>query len=506
MRRATRELGRDEHRIQGSRSPIQRRYQSNVGTQLPRTSLSAFRVPIRPWNWRLIPCRAVVMADSLVNLGLQDGIQYVHVNILPALVLVARDVAHIVVIAVTCVSFAWSLARTVSIVGAAWVFARAAAAVAAERFVWSRVVDPFVYDKAREYVDIGKRRRLFEATGANNGGSLFSPPSRGVSAREDPLAERRAAAAVAAATATTHPVPRTPPSTSRSPSRLAHVSDDADQSTRGRLLASPRVSSGLRAASTPRGRRGLPLGALRDGARVCVELRGGVGGGGDGWSDGFLCVHPHKTYETAGALGALHWGGHQITAASRAAVAAMCRGEALVLRTADDGETPDAREDETSRRFVTMASPEAHESDASRFAFWLHLFGGGRDVTLRSEATGTLVTTFVSGVRFERRRVVAWHKTRSSKLLTAGVSMFTPPEGGAWEEFALRPARRGPDGVAPAEDDAASCDEFAVCRPREGTYWKYNGGGDDMLAFTRDIADATLVRLHDARDDGNAWA
>ena len=197
------------------------------------------------------------MADSLVNLGLQDGIQYVHVNILPALVLVARDVAHIVVIAVTCVSFAWSLARTVSIVGAAWVFARAAAAVAAERFVWSRVVDPFVYDKAREYVDIGKRRRLFEATGANNGGSLFSPPSRGVSAREDPLAERRAAAAVAAATATTHPVPRTPPSTSRSPSRLAHVSDDADQSTRGRLLASPRVSSGLRAALDPRGRRGL---------------------------------------------------------------------------------------------------------------------------------------------------------------------------------------------------------------------------------------------------------
>ena len=126
------------------------------------------------------------MADSLVNLGLQDGIQYVHVNILPALVLVARDVAHIVVIAVTCVSFAWSLARTVSILGAAWVFARAAAAVAAERFVWSRVVDPLVYDKAREYVDIGKRRRLFEAVGANNGGSLFSPPSRGVSAGRTP--------------------------------------------------------------------------------------------------------------------------------------------------------------------------------------------------------------------------------------------------------------------------------------------------------------------------------
>lgn len=458
-------------------------------------------------NWRLIPCRAVVMADSLVNLGLQDGLQYVHVNILPALVLVVRDVAHIAVIAVTCVSFAWSLARTASIVGAAWVFARAAAAIAAERLVWSHVVDPFVYGKAREYVDIGKRRRLFEAVGANNGGSLFSPPSRKVSAREDPLAERRAAAAAAAATASTPVVPGTPPATSRSPSRLALVSDDADPSTRHHPLAGPRVSSGLRVASARRGRRGLPLGALRDGARVCVELRGGVGGGGDGWSDGFLCVHPHKTYETAGALGALNWGGHQITAASRSAVAAMCRGEVLVLGgAAENGESPGAEEDEPSRRFVTMASPEAHESDASRFVFRLHLFGGGRDVTLRSEATGTLVTTFVSGVRFERRRVVAWHKTRSSKLLTAGVSMFTPPEGGAWEEFALRPARRGPDGVEPAEDDAATCDEFAVCRPREGTYWKYNGGGDDMLAFTRDITDATLVRLHDASDDGNAWA
>ena len=83
--------------------------------------------------------------------------------------------------------------------------------------------------------------------------------------------------------------------------------------------------------------------------------------------------------------------------------------------------------------------------------------------------------------------------------------MFTPPEG-ARGRSSRSARRRGPDGVAPAEDDAASCDEFAVCRPREGTYWKYNGGGDDMLAFTRDIADATLVRLHDARDDGNAWA
>ena len=198
------------------------------------------------------------MADSLVNLGLQDGIQYVHVNILPALVLVARDVAHIVVIAVTCVSFAWSLARTVSIVGAAWVFARAAAAVAAERFVWSRVVDPFVYDKAREYVDIGKRRRLFEATGANNGGSLFSPPSRGVSAREDPLAERRARSRRRR---------RDRHDPSRPQNTAVHLS--LALAARARLRrrrpvdarATSRVSSrllGLARRVDPRGRRGLP--------------------------------------------------------------------------------------------------------------------------------------------------------------------------------------------------------------------------------------------------------
>ena len=35
------------------------------------------------------------MADSLVDLGLQDALRYVHVNILPSIVLVTRDVAHV---------------------------------------------------------------------------------------------------------------------------------------------------------------------------------------------------------------------------------------------------------------------------------------------------------------------------------------------------------------------------------------------------------------------------
>ena len=395
------------------------------------------------------------MADSLVNLGLQDGIQYVHVNILPALVLVARDVAHIVVIAVTCVSFAWSLARTVSILGAAWVFARAAAAVAAERFVWSRVVDPLVYDKAREYVDIGKRRRLFEAVGANNGGSLFSPPSRGVSAREDPLAERRAAAAVAAAT-TDHPVPRTPPSASRSPSRLATSPTTrpvarGDFSRLSRLLGLARVDPAVDEAFH---------GALRDGLSVCVGL-GVASAAAETVGRMVFCACIRTRCARRRALARYVGAGTGSRRRARRRRRDVPR-RALCSR-ADGGETPDAREDETSRRFVTMASPEAHESDAS-FRVRLSLRRSRRHP--RSEAAGTLVTTFVSGVRFERRRVVAWHKTGSSKLLTAGVSMFTPPEGGAGRS-SRSDRRAGPDSVAPAEDDAASCDEFAVCR-REG--------------------------------------
>ena len=52
------------------------------------------------------PLAAATMADSLVDLGLQDALRYVHVNILPSIVLVTRDVAHVVVVAVACVLFA----------------------------------------------------------------------------------------------------------------------------------------------------------------------------------------------------------------------------------------------------------------------------------------------------------------------------------------------------------------------------------------------------------------
>ena len=251
MRRATRELGRDEHRIQGSRSPIQRRLKSNVGTQLPRTSLSAFRVPIRPWNWRLIPCRAVVMADSLVNLGLQDGIQYVHVNILPARARRARRRASSHRRDVRLVRVEPRAHRL--IVGAAW-SARAAAAVAAERFVYP-AVDPFVYDKAREYVDIGKRRRLFEATARTTAeASLPTVPRSQL--REDPLAERRAAA-VAAATATTHPVPRTLPSTPARPRGRARLRRRRPVDARATSRVSSRLLGLARRADPPRSTRFL---------------------------------------------------------------------------------------------------------------------------------------------------------------------------------------------------------------------------------------------------------
>ena len=71
------------------------------------------------------------MGDALVDLGIQDALRYVHVNILPSVVLVCRDVTHIAVVAVSCVFFAWSLARASSLFGAVWVFAKAAAALSA---------------------------------------------------------------------------------------------------------------------------------------------------------------------------------------------------------------------------------------------------------------------------------------------------------------------------------------------------------------------------------------
>jgi len=347
-------------------------------------------------------------------------------------------------------------------------------------------------------------------------GSLFSPPPR-----EDPLAERRHGGG-------SGPVGgfggagSNGGSGSLIPGRKGDLGAGAGNADDREL---PAVSAGLRVASVQTGTRGIQLDALRDGASVCIELRGAGSGGGEGWSEGFLCVHPHKTYETAAMMGTLNWGGHQITVASRASVEAICRGESVVIGGGGGGEEGGGvgpgrggaslglsggggpsgdRVGRVSRSgsanmFVT---PEEHEREANRFLFRLHLFGCGRDITLRSEATGTLVTTFLYGVHFERRRVVAWHRQRSSKVLTAGVSMLTPPEGGAWEEFALSPVVRSPMGLVPApKEDEATAAEFVVCRPRDGTYWSYNGGGDDMLALTRELSEASLFRLHPAHVD-----
>ena len=497
------------------------------------------------------------MGDALVDLGIQDALRYVHVNILPSVVLVCRDVTHIAVIAVSCVFFAWSLARASSLFGAAWVFAKAAAALSAFQFVWARVVDPFVYDKTREYVELGKRRRLAAENGATGAGSLFWPPGRSVGAigrgagtpgrtREDPLAERRRAVANGETPGTPGSVAGTPRAGTPAGSRLglsqngfradgrfsgarvaagapSRSSPDAAAAADAALVAAgPSCSAGLRLAAVPAGRRGMALSALRDGARVAVELRGG-GGDGDGWSEGFLCVHPHKTYETAAAMGALNWGGHRLVVACRAATESMCRGEVLNASLFSSGEengdgganegpaagAPPSRWAEvraSARARGARASPEAHERDVARFVFRVHLFGSGREITLRSASTGTLVTTFVTGVKFERRRVVAWHKQRSSKVITAGSSVFSPPEGGAREEFALVPVRRTKLGLVPADDDgeSSSACEFAFCRPREGTFWKHDAGDDGMMAFTRTLADASPFRLHDA-DAGEAF-
>ena len=44
------------------------------------------------------------MADSLVDLGIQDALRYVNLDIIPSVVTVVRDVMMILVTSLTCVS------------------------------------------------------------------------------------------------------------------------------------------------------------------------------------------------------------------------------------------------------------------------------------------------------------------------------------------------------------------------------------------------------------------
>lgn len=423
------------------------------------------------------------MADSLVDLGIQDALRYVNLDIIPSVVTVVRDVMMILVTSLTCVSatpqtefptirptdisdqpprpssqifFAYTLAKTETLLAALWTLAKCGTALGAFQLVWTHFVDPFIHSSTKALTESSSGR----------GAGAFDRARR----REDPLAHKRATRT--ASTKTNLAV--------GSPGRggLARTRSDV-----------PDAAAGLAAASSPVAPRGLALDELRDGATVCIELRGaGSGSSSDGWSEGFLCVHPYRTYETAGMMGALNWGGHQMTVTPRARVESMCTD-------AHGGHQAD------------------HENDAARFLFRVHLFGTGCDITLRSESTGTLLTTFLRGVKFDRRRVVAWHKQRSSKLLTAASAMFAPPEGGALEEWALHPVRRTPDGLV--SDEFANCGEeneppngvpssaaeYALCRPRDGTFWAYNVYGDEMMAFTKDLAEASLFRIHRAFTD-----
>ena len=343
---------------------------------------------------------------------------------------------------------------------AVWTLAKCGTALGAFQLVWSHFVDPFILSKTSKLAESGR------------GSSVFDRSRR----REDPLAHKRAARRASTKAgglaAVGSPVGGDPRARS-------------DSTSRENVPVVPYVASGLASASSPVAPRGLSLDELRDGTTVCIELRGAGSGASDGWSEGFLCVHPYRTYETAGMMGALNWGGHQMTVTPRAQVEAMC---------------------------ADASDPANYEKETARFLFRVHLFGTGCDVTLRSESTGTLVTTFLQGVRFDRRRVVAWHKQRSSKLLTAASAMFTPPEGGALEEWALHPVRRTPDGLVSGEfcvgeenespnGVQTATPEFALCRPRDGTFWAYNAYGDEMIAFTRDLADASLFRVHRAFTD-----
>jgi len=66
--------------------------------QLSRNLQIARKVP------NTFPRPTTTMADSLVDLGIQDALRYVNVDIIPSIVTVARDVMMILVTSLTCVS------------------------------------------------------------------------------------------------------------------------------------------------------------------------------------------------------------------------------------------------------------------------------------------------------------------------------------------------------------------------------------------------------------------
>ena len=66
--------------------------------QLSRNLQIARKVP------NTFPRPTTTMADSLVDLGIQDALRYVNVDIIPSIVTVARDVMMILVMGLTCVS------------------------------------------------------------------------------------------------------------------------------------------------------------------------------------------------------------------------------------------------------------------------------------------------------------------------------------------------------------------------------------------------------------------
>ena len=151
---------------------------------------------------------------------------------------------------------------------ALWTFSKCGTALGAFQLVWTHFVDPFIHSSTKALTESSSGR----------GAGAFDRARR----REDPLAHKRATRT--ASTKTNLAV--------GSPGRggLARTRSDV-----------PDAAAGLAAAAAPVAPRGLALDELRDGATVCIELRGaGSGSSSDGWAEGFLCVHPYRTYETAG--------------------------------------------------------------------------------------------------------------------------------------------------------------------------------------------------------------
>ena len=441
-----------------------------------------------------------------------------------------RRRAGIAVITVSCVR-AWSLARASSLFGAAWVFAKATAALSAFR---ARVGARRRTRSSRTTRRASRRAREAPRTAENPArGATTSrsspPPSRrrraSAAARAD-AAARRAEAFVAERTraVANGGTPGTPALGARhaprehaggtrgsgdrkrrrrrdrlgfdageNPARLpASTRRLASPPTRTRALVAAGPS---RSARTPRRRSRRHPGGAGASPRSATARAGGVRRAGVAsaaeWSGGSACVHPHKTYETAALMGALNWGGHQLVVACQARRRPCAAGVFPNVGAERRRRNHAGGETASSSSSILPRLRRRRTSETRSVRVPPHLFGSGREITLRNEGGGNAGHDVSHRGSFRAASIVAWHKPGAPHR---GRRQRSPrPEAARWERAGARarapPLRTGPRAGRGRRRSRSPACEFAFCargRERSGS----TTSGETNVGAHEDVAEA----------------